>query len=115
MKGLLLTSAIALITCLSSFSQVVKTAADSLPSKLTSFIIPSVLIGYGAVSLMGDNSIIRLDHSTSAELQEDHPTFLVKADNYFRYAPVLAIYGLDLIGVKAKNEVLDRTILSSSA
>lgn len=88
-------------------------ASKKLPHqfKLTSFIVPAVFIGYGAVSLMGDNAIRDIDYNTSDELQEDHPSFLFQADNYLRYAPIIAIYGLDLIGINAKNKVLDRTVL----
>lgn len=83
--------------------------------KITSFIIPAIGIGYGLVALTGDNVIRRLDYSTNNELQEDHPAFAMKIDNYTRYAPALAVYGLDLVGVKAKNNVLDRSIMLVSS
>ncbi len=79
--------------------------------ELRNFVIPTIFIGYGAVSLMGDNAIRRLDISTNAELQEDHPTFALKVDNYTRYVPAIAVYGLDLVGVKAKHNIVDRTAM----
>ncbi|TDQ10938.1 phosphatase PAP2 family protein [Pedobacter metabolipauper] len=109
----LLTALIFLSTPLFSLGQ----DQDSIPApaktkiKGSSFIIPSVFIGYGLISLMGDNPIRTLDLTTNAELQEDHPSFALKADNYLRYAPAVAVYGLDLIGVKAKNTVVDRSIM----
>jgi len=36
---------------------------------------------------------------------------LVKADNYLRYIPGIAVYGLDLVGIKARNNVLDRSLM----
>lgn len=78
---------------------------------LRPFIIPAVMLGYGATSFLGDNFIRRLDYSTNAELREDHPSFALSIDNQLRYVPALAVYALDLVGVKAKNNVLDRTIM----
>ncbi|RZK67806.1 MAG: phosphatase PAP2 family protein [Pedobacter sp.] len=83
--------------------------------KATSYIIPGIFIGYGAISLAGDNAIRRLDYTTNAELQEDHPTFAFKLDNYLRYAPAVAVYGLDLVGVRAKHNVVDRSIMLASS
>lgn len=79
--------------------------------KATAFIIPAVFIGYGVVSLSGDNVIRRLDYTTNAELQEDHPAFAKKVDNFSRYVPVVAVYGLDLLGVKAKHNFVDRSAM----
>jgi membrane-associated phospholipid phosphatase len=80
------------------------------PPKLQSFIVPAVLIGYGLVSL-GNNAIRNLDYSTKAELQEDHPLFANHADNYLQYAPMVAVYGLNLAGIKGKHGIVDQTAL----
>lgn len=34
-----------------------------------------------------------------------------KADNYLQYAPMIAAYGLDLVGLKAEHSLKDRTII----
>jgi len=80
------------------------------PIKIKSFIIPAVLISYGIFSL-SINSIKNLDYSTKAELQEDHPLFANHADNYMQFAPMIAVYGLNLSGVKGNNGILDQTSL----
>ncbi|KIO76422.1 hypothetical protein TH53_15265 [Pedobacter lusitanus] len=80
------------------------------PPQLKSFIVPAVLISYGLVSL-GNNAIRRLDFSTQAELQEDHPTFALKADNYLQFAPGVAFYALNLAGVKSKHGIADGTAI----
>lgn len=77
--------------------------------KFSSYIAPAVFIGYGVVSLSGNNFIRKLDFSTNAELKEDQPLFAVKIDNYLRYAPLVAVYGLDLVGIKAKHNFFDRS------
>ncbi|EDM37945.1 hypothetical protein PBAL39_16009 [Pedobacter sp. BAL39] len=83
--------------------------------KASAYIVPGVFISYGLISLTGDNVIRRLDYTTNAELQEDHPSFAFKMDNYLRYAPAVAVYGLDLVGVKAKHSVVDRSIMLLSS
>jgi hypothetical protein len=92
-------------------------AANDYKPKVTAFIIPAVFIGYGVVSLAGDNVIRRLDYTTKNELQEDHPLFAAHADDYMQFAPAVAVYGLNLMGIKGKNSLLDATgiyVLSSA-
>ncbi len=80
------------------------------PPNLKSFIVPAVLVSYGLISL-GNNAIRTLDYHTKAELQEDHPLFAHHLDNYMQYAPMAAVYGLDLAGIKGKHDVADQTAL----
>lgn len=78
--------------------------------KIKSFIVPGILIGYGLVSLANDH-VRKLDFSTQAEIREDHPTFKNHADNYLQIAPMVAVYGLNLAGVKGKHNLADATAL----
>lgn len=80
------------------------------PPTIKSFIIPAVLVSYGVVSL-SNNAIRKLDFSTKAEIQEDHPLFAHHLDNYLQYAPMVAVYGLNLAGVKGKHSIGDQTAL----
>jgi membrane-associated phospholipid phosphatase len=82
----------------------------SNPKKLHSYIIPTVFVGYGLISL-GDNAIRELDLSTKAELSEDHPRFAAHVDDYAIFSPLLGMYALDIAGVKAKNSALDQTVM----
>ncbi len=90
---------------------------DDYKPKASAFIIPAVFIGYGVVSLTGDNVIRRLDYTTKNELQEDHPLFAAHADDYMQFASAAAVYGLNLLGIKGKHSLLDATglyVLSSA-
>ncbi len=73
-----------------------------------SYILPAAFITYGIVSL-GNNSIRNLDLNIRDELNQNHPNFTTKADNFLQFAPLAAVYGLDLIGVKSRSSVLDQT------
>lgn len=86
--------------------------ADSLAKqnkvKIAPFIIPAVFISYGLLA-KGDNFIRDIDRNTQKELQEDHPFFSKSADDFMRYVPAIAVYGLNLAGVKGRNSYLDAT------
>jgi hypothetical protein len=88
---------------------VVKAVEKMKMPRSSGLIIPGMLITYGAISFLSNTEVRSLDFTTQAELQEDHPTFAFKIDNYTRYVPAIAVYGLDLVGVKAKNNIKDRT------
>jgi membrane-associated phospholipid phosphatase len=78
------------------------------PPNVRSFIVPAVFITYGMVSL-GNNAIRTLDYSTRNEIQEDHPRFANRLDDYLRFVPGVAFYGLNLAGIKSKHSIADGT------
>lgn len=80
-------------------------AASYYRPKVTSFIIPTIFIGYGLISLAGKNPIRSLDLTTKNELQEDHPLFAAHADNYLQYAPAAIVFGMNLAGIKGKHHI----------
>jgi len=84
------------------------------PSVKTPFykqmIIPASLISYGFFA-MGNDHLLSLDRHIKEEVWTEHPHPLTKADNYLQYAPGVAVYGLNAIGIKGKNKLLDRSLL----
>lgn len=89
------------------------TAPDTvkhLHSTALSLVVPTALITYGALSFVVD-PIRRLDYSTNNEIQKTDPNFSSKAENYFQFAPVILVYGLNFVGVSGKNTFIDRTAL----
>lgn len=91
-----------------SRSAILNTHNDYQP-RASSFIVPAAFITYGVISLTGNNFIRQLDKSTRNELQEDHPLFAAHADDYMQFAPAAAVYGLNLLGIKGKNSLIDAT------
>lgn len=91
-----------------TFAQRQDSTAIQPKFRVAPFIIPIVFLGYGAMG-GGNNFVHDLDVTTRAELQEDHPLFSAKADNYLQYAPAAAVYALNLAGVKGKHNLLDAT------
>lgn len=89
------------------------TAPDTvkhLHSTALSLVVPTAMISYGVLSFVVD-PIRRLDYSTNNEIQKIDPNFSSKAENYFQFAPVILVYGLNLVGVSGKNTFIDRTAL----
>lgn len=76
-------------------------------------IVPSVLISYGVLSLLSDD-LKSLNRSTRYETRE-HIIAGATIDNYMQYAPVAAVYGLNLAGVKGKHNFKDRTIIYATS
>ncbi|SEO14965.1 PAP2 superfamily protein [bacterium A37T11] len=84
-------------------------ADSAYTQKISSFIIPTVFLSYGLVSLGRHNFIRSLDLTTKDELQEDHPIFAMHADNYMQYAPAVAVYALNFAGLKGRHSLADAT------
>ena len=78
--------------------------------KIRSLKIPSILITYGFLALENDN-LKAFNNSIKNEIREDHPFFRTKIDDYLQYAPALAAYGLDAMGIKGRNNFRDRTMI----
>ncbi|HEX8460588.1 MAG TPA: hypothetical protein VF623_04135, partial [Segetibacter sp.] len=78
--------------------------------KATSLIAPAALITYGIVAL-NNNAVRNLDITTSRTIKAGNSNFKNNADNYLQYAPALAVYGLNAIGIKGKNNLVDRSVM----
>lgn len=75
----------------------------------SAYKVPAILTMAGLFSLT-DNEIF-----SRAEVFEERneliPKFRHHADDYLQYAPILAVYGLNMVGVKGKNDLANRTAL----
>ncbi len=92
------------------FSQNERSFFSSSYSKL---IIPTTLISYGIIA-RGNHSLLNLDQSTNNEIVE-HLSRHIPYDDYSQYVPTMAIYGLDLLGIKAKHNFRDRTLVVATS
>ncbi|MEP7144787.1 MAG: phosphatase PAP2 family protein [Ferruginibacter sp.] len=77
---------------------------------LKSFIVPSILVIYG-VSSLGNNSLKSFNAGMKEEIWQDHPHKTTNIDDYLRYSPALAVYGLNALGIKGKNNFRDRSMI----
>ncbi|MES2873795.1 MAG: phosphatase PAP2 family protein [Bacteroidota bacterium] len=92
------------------------TNLSTLSSKSFSFktkakySIPAALIVYGFIAL-DDNIFKKADTQIHHEIQENYPTFSTQIDDKLQYAPVATVYALNILGVKSKNNLFDRTAM----
>jgi hypothetical protein len=73
------------------------------------FRTPALLIGGGLIAAT-DNEV--LDNSEINKLRNRiAPNFHTHIDNYLQYAPVAAVYGLGMMGIKGKNDFANKTAI----
>ena len=77
---------------------------------IKSLIIPGALITYGFVALKSDG-LQSLDNQIKEEIWIEYPHSSIKIDNYLQYAPAAAVYTLNAIGIKGRNNFRDRTMI----
>ena len=78
-----------------------------------SVIIPTVFISYGIIGI--DNGALkRFNYEIQEDLLEQMDNE-IKIDNVSQYVSSLAVYGLNALGVKGKNNFKDRTIILGTA
>lgn len=63
-------------------------------------IVSGAFVGLGLIAL-SDNDILS-NEKYAKERDEHFPLFHTKVDNYIQYAPIAAVYGLNITGVKGK-------------
>jgi len=75
-----------------------------------SFILPTMLITYGFVALES-KKLQSMDKTIKEEIRENNSGFHTNVDNYLQYAPAIAVYGLNAVGIKGKNDFLDGAMI----
>jgi membrane-associated phospholipid phosphatase len=78
--------------------------------KLYAFIPATVAVAYGFTALNAD-FLRHADDRIYKTIRHDNRNFYTNADDYLRYVPSLAVYALDVFGVKGKNNFRDKTSL----
>lgn len=70
---------------------------------------PALLIGLGVYSCVNNDVVDR--YKIREERNEHLPNFNYSADNYLMHAPIALVYGLNIAGIKGKNDFRNRTLL----
>jgi len=95
---------------------------DSLPlkqgwkySELNRFpvkqlLVPTTMIAYGFITL-NDHELRELNVEVKDELYVENPHAQIHIDNYLQFVPAVAVYGLNAIGIKGRNNFRDRTMI----
>ncbi|MGN0214024.1 MAG: phosphatase PAP2 family protein [Muribaculaceae bacterium] len=81
--------------------------------RIVQLAIPAALIGVGLIGLESD-WLKYQNREIRDELQENIDR-RITFDDFAQYSPMVAVYGLNLAGIKGKHDVVDQTILLGTA
>jgi len=73
-------------------------------------VVPAICIGYGVASLKF-SSLKHVNNHFNDKIFLDGGYHPIHIDNYLQYAPGALVYGLNLVGIKGKNNLLDRSAI----
>lgn len=74
-------------------------------------ILPTVLVGYGAIGLASDE-LKDINRDIRSRVDKDKGTTI---DDYTRYAPVVSVYALNFAGIKGKHGYKDLSIIVATS
>ena len=89
------------------------TNASFFDAPYSGFIIPAIFLSYGFLA-HNINVLHQLDIKTHQEVSKCF-TGTMQVDDYLQYAPAIAVYGVDFLGIKANHNLRDRTFLMASS
>ncbi|QOI96535.1 MAG: phosphatase PAP2 family protein [Flammeovirgaceae bacterium] len=73
------------------------------------FAVPGLLISTGVLAATDNDLIDKFE--IQEERNEVAPRFRTHADDYLQYAPLVAVYGLNALGLKGEHDFANRTAL----
>ena len=97
----------------SYFENIVSPNTHFLGAPYAGFIIPAIFISYGFLA-HNQNGLRQLDVRMNQGIRRCF-TNKIQADDYIQYTPAIAVFGVDLLGIKAKHNFRDRTFLVTSS
>lgn len=79
-----------------------------------SLVAPAVLVGYGVIGIESDQ-LKFFNTQIREEMEENHGSETIGVDDFSQYAPGLAVYGLNLVGIQGKHNFKDRTVILATS
>lgn len=120
MKGFRKQVNIFVIICLYSvfsFGQTIQKDTIPVQSNTTfqykKLIIPTLLIGYGAIGIESDG--LKIFNSQIKEEVNEHIDEKMTIDDISQYVPFASVYALNALGIQGKNNFKDRTMILGTA
>ncbi|HTE30610.1 MAG TPA: hypothetical protein VK666_09585, partial [Chryseolinea sp.] len=74
------------------------------------FVVPATMIAYGFAALHLD-PLTDVSEGVHEETWDDHAHKTTTIDNYLQFAPAVAVYALNLAGIKGEHNFLDRSMI----
>ncbi len=79
-----------------------------------SLFVPGFFIAYGVTSLKNEG-LTSINLEFMEEIQEEHPHFRTKLDDYLMFSPAAGAFLLEATGVKGKHNMKDKFIIYGSS
>ncbi len=76
-------------------------------------IVPAVLLTTSIINYGNHGFYSSVDARN--DVQKNFPNFHTKLDNYMQFAPIVLVYGLDALGIKAQHDLINRTLILAKA
>jgi len=73
-------------------------------------ILPGAMIAYGFTTL-GNEELQEVNAEVKDEVYAEKPHTTTNIDNYLQFVPAAAVYALNAVGIKGKNNFRDRTMI----
>jgi hypothetical protein len=73
-------------------------------------LLPGAMVAYGFATL-GHNELQEFNAEVKDEVYAENPHAAIHVDNYLQFVPAAAVYALNAIGIKGKNNFHDRTMI----
>ncbi|GAB6013057.1 phosphatase PAP2 family protein [Viscerimonas tarda] len=77
------------------------------------FLVPTAFVSYG-IACRFNKSFQQLDYSTHHEVSE-HVHDNISVDDYTQFASTVAVFGLDIAGLKAKHSFKERVVVATTS
>ncbi len=74
------------------------------------FIGPAALITYGYIATKSE-ALFNISKSVQQYVWVDHPHNTTTIDNYLQFAPAVAVYALNLAGIKGEHNYIDMSMI----
>lgn len=84
--------------------------SEKKPFPYRSFVLPAFMIAYGFTTLSSDG-LTDFNEEIKEEVWTENPHRKIHIDNFLQFSPAIAVYGLNLAGIKGKNNFRDRTMI----
>jgi membrane-associated phospholipid phosphatase len=77
---------------------------------IPSFFIPSLMVGYGILSVNSTN-FKKVNEYTNIHIPHSVKGGSTGLDNILQFSPAIVLYGLNVAGIKGRNNVKDQTLV----
>lgn len=84
---------------------------SALNPNVKRFALPLALVGAGFVGL-GSNHSLDYDAEIHEDILEDYADFNTSVDNHTLFIPLVAVYGLNIAGIKGEHNLVELSIIA---